>query len=101
MTDKAILTAIYNNLIKGGRYGKLVKDVRYPYFRLNLCYVRGYFHWSVAGSSANKATLEELAWIIEKIFKLTPKEFVNRYELRYQGLDYCDDAVESEVANNA
>lgn len=101
MTDKAILTAIYNNLIKGGRYGKLVKDIRYPYFRVNLCYVRGYFHWSVAGSSANEATLEDLTWIIEKIFKLTPKEFVNRYELRYQGFDYCDDAVESEVANNA
>lgn len=97
MSDEKILSVIYNNLIKGGRYGKLIKYVRFPYFGVSLSYDGQYFLWNHAGSSANKATLTDLAWIIKVIFKLTPKEFVNRYELRYPGFDYCDDAVESEV----
>jgi hypothetical protein len=39
----------------------------------------GYFCWSNYGSSANRATLDELAWIITVIFETTPSQFRAEY----------------------
>ena len=75
---------IYKNLMEGKYYGYVVKNVRFPYFHsvLNKHPFKSFFCWSNYGSSANKANKKELAWIIETIFKMTPEEFINKYECR-------------------
>ena len=73
---------IYKNLMEGKYYGYVVKNVRFPYFHLSLYKRNKFFYWSNYGSSANDANKKELAWIIEVIFKMTPEEFINKYECR-------------------
>ena len=75
---------IYNNLMEGKHYGYVVKNVRFPYFHTVLFkhWCKPYFFWNHAGSSANKANKEELAWLIENIFRMTTEEFINKYECR-------------------
>ncbi len=79
-----MINIIYNNLMGGKRYGYVVKNVRFPYFQTVLCkhWCKPYFCWTHCGSSANKATKEELQWLIETIFGMTPEEFSNKYECR-------------------
>lgn len=81
-----MLDEIYNNLLKGRVYGCQIDNVRYPYFSVVLSYdsIHNLFHWHHYGSSANKATKEELAWIIEKIFDMTPERFAQTYTSRYE-----------------
>lgn len=78
------IDVIFNNLMNGNHYGYVVKNVRFPYFHSVLVKHphKPFFCWSHAGSSANKANKKELAWLIENIFRMTPEEFVNRYECR-------------------
>jgi hypothetical protein len=75
------LDYIYNGLKSGKVYGHYMENVRFPSFYWNLCYdrIRNYFFWSNAGSSANKATKENLRWIIEGIFKTSPLAFLGKY----------------------
>ena len=75
------LDYIYNGLKSGKVYGHYMENVRFPSFYWNLCYDRigNYFFWSNAGSSANKATKENLRWIIEGIFKTSPLAFLGKY----------------------
>ena len=82
------IDVIYNNLMNGGYYGYMVTPVRYPYFYRSLQYDGKYFLWHVAGSSAVKATKDDLAWLIENIFKITPEKFIDRYQLRHIDLRY-------------
>lgn len=42
----------------------------------------GLIGWSHYGSSANKRTLADLAWIFREIFKQTPEEFAAQHTLR-------------------
>ncbi len=78
------IDGIYSNLMNGKHYGYVVTNVRFPYFHSVLVKHphKSIFCWSHAGSSANKANKKELAWLIENIFRMTPEEFVNRYECR-------------------
>lgn len=71
------LHVIYYNLYAGGMYGTcepwgfswaLFKDGRF-------------WRWRCYGSSANRATLAELRWILEVVFKMTPDEFLKTYTL--------------------
>lgn len=75
---------IYDNLMDGKRYGYVLRNVRFPVFHTILCkhWCKPIFCWNHYGSSANKATKKELQWIIEVIFKVTPEEFVNKFECR-------------------
>lgn len=90
MRNRDILREIMYNLKAGKRYGKFVVNVKYPYFDTVLSYSESIYNrapydlicWSHFGSSANKATLKELNWIITVIFKLSPADFVSIYELR-------------------
>lgn len=78
-----ILNEMFNNLKKGGTYGHMVTNVRYPYFHENIWNNGKFFCWNHYGSSANRATKEELEWLITTIFKCEPEEFVQKYELRF------------------
>lgn len=40
-----------------------------------------YYFYSHHGGSATKATKTNLSWIINKIFQLTPNQFIKTYEL--------------------
>lgn len=75
------LHEIYHNLKNGIIYGHNVTNVRYPYFDINLSYSKtnNVFSWQHYGSSANKATISELRWIITIIFNCTPTEFTEKY----------------------
>lgn len=79
-----MLDTIYNNLMQGKQYGYVLRNVRFPVFTTVLFHhwCKPYFCWTHYGSSANKATREELAWIIETIFQMTPEEFAATYECR-------------------
>ena len=40
-----------------------------------------YYHYSYYGHSAMEATKTNLSWILNKIFRLTPNQFVKEYAL--------------------
>ena len=73
---------IYNNLKDGKIYATYLDNVRFHGYWYNLTYdhVKNLFLWRNFGSSANKATKKDLAWIIETIFKCSAEEFMQRYE---------------------
>ena len=81
--ETIMLHNIYHNLKDGMVYGYSVVNVKYPYFQEVLSYseIKNIFCWHHYGSSANKATLSELRWIINVIFKMTPTEFIKQYTL--------------------
>lgn len=78
--QRKILREIYRNLWRGYTYDD-------PSFRsyLNPAMfieegTRGwYIFWSHYGSSANRASLKSLRWIIEVIFDMKPSEFMEKY----------------------
>lgn len=74
-TKDAYLRIIFNDLAAGRKYGNFINNVRYPYFDVNLVMDNKYIHWRHYGSSANKATLTDLLWVIEHIFEQTPEQF--------------------------
>jgi hypothetical protein len=41
-----------------------------------------YYHYRHHGQSATKATKTDLSWIINKIFQLTPNQFVKKYDFK-------------------
>lgn len=79
MKNSEAFDEIYSNLKRGIVYGENITNVRFPYFRTVLSCDGKYWFWSHYGSSANKATKSELRWILSKIFKLTPIEFLEEY----------------------
>lgn len=83
MENNKIINEIYSNLQNKKVYGRMFTNVKYPFFDIVLYKTLGnYIGWHSYGSSANKNTKEDLKWIIETIFRLTPKEFIKRYECR-------------------
>lgn len=90
-TERAALRTIRDNLKSGLIYGKDVfrwpsgNGPRFPYFSEAIEYRPqpgrhpGYFRWHNYGSSASRATLPELAWIIKTIFDTTPSAFLTEY----------------------
>lgn len=81
--ERATLERIFINLCSGAVYGEDIENVRFPYFHTVISYdvMKDLFFWTHYGSSANRATLEELEWIITRIFKTTPSGFLKRYRL--------------------
>lgn len=80
--EQEALRTIYQNLKNGQIYAHYMENVRFPMYYAVLSYdrVKNLFHWRHFGSSANKATKKELAWIIETIFKTTPVNFMIDYD---------------------
>ena len=79
------LKEIYDNINSGKAYGEpWIKNVRFPFFRevLFVSWDNKYIKWHNYGSGANPNTLEGLAFVIGGIFKMTPKEFISKYECR-------------------
>ena len=46
---------------------------------LSINQITGNIRWRHYGSSANKNTIGQLAWILRVIFELTPEEFMAKY----------------------
>lgn len=90
-TEREALRTIRDNLKSGLVYGKDVfrwpsgDGPRFPYFSEAISYKPkpgrhpGYFCWNNFGSSAERATLAGLQWIIETIFETTPSAFLEEY----------------------
>lgn len=76
------LKQIYNNINAGKKYGYMMNNVKYPFFDVVLSANQQYIYWRHFGSSANKNTVEDLEWILENIFKLSPEKFIEKYECR-------------------
>ena len=76
------LKEIYNNINNGKKYGDIVKNVKDPFFWTVLIADEKYIYWRYFGESANDNTMDALAWILKNIFKLTPEEFIEKYECR-------------------
>lgn len=80
--ERAALNAIFDNLKDGKRYGKDCTNVRYPYFHAVLYKCKGGFiGYNHYGSSAVRFNIAELLWVIEVIFGMTVKEFLEEYIL--------------------
>jgi hypothetical protein len=89
--DEKKLEEIYDNLQAGIAYGEdMTKEghswVKYPYFDTVLHLIANSPHtteevigWRHYGSSANKNTKEDLKWVLDNIFKMTPTEFLQKY----------------------
>lgn len=45
-----------------------------------------YIYWTHAGSSANKCTRKDLAWVLKEIFRMTPAEFLAEYTTYHEYL---------------
>ena len=83
------LNNIWDNLMAGGVYGYVfhspgLRFTDYGYtFNTSLYYDnrKKLFFWHNYGSSANKATIKDLAFIITVIFNMTPPEFEKRFLL--------------------
>ena len=90
----AALTRIFDNLTAGAVYGhdRLSWRDDYPEKAIagkpmftTALYKDSFkplFHWHNYGSSANKATMKDLLWIITQIFDCTPEQFERRYITR-------------------
>lgn len=76
------LKEIYNNINSGKKYGYVMENVKYPFFYTVLSANEQYIYWQHFGSSANKNTIGNLAWILENIFELSPEKFIEKYEYR-------------------
>lgn len=82
MRVKPTLKTIYENINNGKEYGYMMNNVTYPFFNTVLSANTQYIRWQHFGSSANKNNINNLKWIIEIIFNLTPEEFIKKYECR-------------------
>ena len=90
----AALTRIFDNLMTGTVYGHDRSSWRddfpeksiagKPMFTTVLLKdnFKPIFHGCNYGSSANKATMQDLLWIITQIFNVTPEQFERQYITR-------------------
>ena len=88
--DQKKLQEIYDNLQKGISYGEdMDKEhhswITHPYFSEAIYLFTGennlqeYIGWTHYGRSAGKNTVEDLKWILDHIFNMTPTEFTSKY----------------------
>lgn len=80
--DPGALRELFNSLQAGAVYGHHVNNVPYPFFRFNLWIGNGWINWNCAGSSAERISMHDLAFVVFVIFKTTPREFMSKYERR-------------------
>lgn len=77
--ENQALHTIFTNLLKGSSYGTNEKN--YFNYKLYIHPYKNYICYSNYGSSAIEISLNNLAWIIEKAFNMTPTQFIEKYEL--------------------
>lgn len=76
------LELIYNALQAGKKFGKNELHCRFPVFHVVLCKTTsGNIYYNHFGSSCVENSVEGLRFVITSIFKLTPKEFFDRYAM--------------------
>ena len=89
--NNVYLKKIYNLLKNGEQFGYFSywnyydnKPYNFPCFHTVLYKhgIKPIFCWCYYGSSANKATLEKLNWIIKTIFQTTPEKFLLQYKTK-------------------
>lgn len=78
MEQKA-LDRIYSRLNSGKVYGEYLTNVRFPCFYPCLSCDGDFIHWRHFGTSANRNSRKELAWILEVIFQMSAVDFEKRY----------------------
>lgn len=78
----AALDEIFNNLKAGKYYAEFLSNVRFPchYTVLRFEKSKKLFCWTHYGSNANDATKAELRWILKVIFKMSPEDFIKKYD---------------------
>lgn len=83
------IVTIYRNLIMGKKYVELLPKVfvQEDLWKTVLSFGHDLdgtpiWCWCHYGSSAEKATLESLEWLIRVIFRTTPEEFEKTYKLQ-------------------
>ena len=99
MTKREAISIIYENLQKGNEYGYFdgLNDKKYFNTVLLKHWCKNIFVWRHFGSSANKATKQELEWIIEVIFKMKPQEFLQKYKCVKETMEFITDAQTGEI----
>lgn len=77
---------IFENLQQGYHYGYFMTNARFPMFSTVMCLSPDgkYIRWQHFGSSANSATKNDLQWIIETIFNLSPETFEKNYLMKME-----------------
>lgn len=80
--DAESIGRIMDNLRAGLNYGHYMANVRFPMYWCDLRLLPDgrYIEDNHAGSSAVRATPEQLLWLITVIFKLRPTDFERRYD---------------------
>lgn len=73
------LKKIYEDLKDGYIYAEWLDNVTYPMWWAVLKYDRPYIAVRYFGGFTEKATLKDLKWTLDKIFKMTPQEFTEKY----------------------
>jgi hypothetical protein len=77
------LEKIYEMLQNGESFGEVLPHRLGGTFFWDVLSVspvgKKYIRWRHYGSSANKNTKKDLAWILSEIFKMTPEEFMSKY----------------------
>lgn len=84
--DNKKLKEIYDNLQNNINYGYDMTNVTFPVFHSvlylvwnDIAHTEKAIGWNHYGSSANKNTLEDLKWVLDNIFEMTPTKFLNTY----------------------
>ena len=71
------LKLIYDRLLAGESFGKIDQHRQGGTYFWDVLYFDGtYICWRHYGSSANKASLQNLKWIMTNIFNMTPEQFL-------------------------
>lgn len=91
MNEKKVLKEIHDTLKSGGVYGEMLKatnpilpnEIFFEVLSFGNCQNSGrpIWRWRHYGSSSNSATIEDLLWILDIVFKMKPSEFVAKYKL--------------------
>lgn len=91
MNEKKVLKEIHDTLTSGGVYGEMLKstnpilpkEIFFEVLSFGYCQnsVRPIWRWRHYGSSAKPATVKDLLWILDTVFKMKPSEFVAKYKL--------------------
>ena len=78
-----MLEKLYEMLNNGETFGEILPHRLGGTFFWDVLSVspvgKKYIRWRHYGSSANKNTKKDLAWILREIFKMTPEEFMEKY----------------------
>lgn len=74
------LHTIMNALKSGKIYGKTEHGRMGDYFWWNVIKIGPFIRYRNFGQSSVGCNLEDLAWVIEVIFKTTPEKFLEKYE---------------------